>query len=105
MSIDIDTLSREALVELNDRVIERLKYLDTVHAQQAMMTLNIGSQVSFDSPRHGRVFGPVLKFNRKTVVVLTEDRVQWRIPPDILTPIKDATPKQRFVYTNEITQE
>jgi hypothetical protein len=105
MSIDIDTLSREALVELNDRVIERLKYLDTVHAQQAMMTLNIGSQVSFDSPRHGRVFGTVIKFNRKTVVVLTEDRVQWRIPPDILTPIKDATPKQRFVYTNEITQE
>ncbi len=105
MSIDIDTLSREELVELNDRVIERLKYLDTVHAQQAMMTLNIGSQVSFDSPRHGRVFGTVIKFNRKTVVVLTEDRVQWRIPPDILTPIKDATPKQRFVYANEITQE
>ena len=70
-----------------------------------MMTLNIGSQVSFDSPRHGRVFGTVIKFNRKTVVVLTEDRVQWRIPPDILTPIKDATPKQRFVYANEITQE
>ena len=105
MSINIDTLSREELVELNDRVIERLKYLDTVHAQQAMMTLNIGSQVSFDSSRHGRVFGTVIKFNRKTVVVLTEDRVQWRIPPDILTPIKDATPKQRFVYTNEITQE
>ena len=105
MSIDIDTLSREELVELNDRVIERLKYLDTMHAQQAMMTLNIGSQVSFDSPRHGRVFGTVIKFNRKTVVVLTEDRVQWRIPPDILTPIKDATPKQRFVYANEITQE
>ena len=105
MSIDIDTLSREELVELNDRVIERLKYLDTMHAQQAMMTLNIGSQVSFDSPRHGRVFGTVIKFNRKTVVVLTEDRVQWRIPPDILTLIKDATPKQRFVYTNEITQE
>ncbi|MCH8099860.1 MAG: hypothetical protein IIB74_05425 [Proteobacteria bacterium] len=105
MSIDIDILSRKELVELNDRVIERLKYLDTVHAQQAMMTLNIGSRVSFDSPRHGRVFGTVIKFNRKTVVVLTEDRVQWRIPPDILTPIKDVTPKQRFVYANEITQE
>ncbi len=105
MSIDINNLSRQELVELNDRVIERLKYMDAVHAQQAMMTLNIGTQVSFDSPRHGRVFGTVIKFNRKTVVVLTEDRVQWRVPPDILTPIKDATPKQRFVYANEITQE
>ena len=105
MSIDLDNLSREELVELNDRVIDRLKYLDTVHAQQAMKALNIGSQVSFDSRRNGRVFGTVIKFNRKSVVVLTEDRAQWRVPPDILTPIKDATPKQRFVYTNEITQE
>jgi len=105
MSIDIDALSREELVELNDRVIERLKYLDAVYAQRAMMALNIGSQVSFDSSRHGRVFGTLIKFNRKTVVVLTEDGVQWRIPPDILTPIKDATPKQRFVYANEISQE
>jgi hypothetical protein len=105
MSIDIDDLSRQELVELNNRVIERLKYLDAVYAQRAMMTLNIGSRVSFDSSRHGRVFGTVIKFNRKTVVVLTEDGVQWRVPPDILTPIKDATPKQRFVYANEITQE
>ncbi len=105
MSIDIDNLSREELVELNDRVIERLKYLDAVYAQRAMMVLNIGSQVSFDSSRHGRVFGTLIKFNRKTVVVLTEDGVQWRVPPDILTPIKDATPKQRFVCANEITQE
>jgi hypothetical protein len=105
MGIDLDNLSRKELVELNDRVIERPKYLDTVHAQQAMLTLNIGSQVSFDSRRDGRVFGTVIKFNRKGVVVLTEDRAQWRVPPDILTPIKDATQKQRFVYTNEITQE
>ena len=105
MSIDIDDLSREELVVLNDRVIERLKYLDTVYAQRAMMTLNIGSQVSFNSSRQGRVFGTVIKFNRKTIVVLTEDRVQWRIPPDIVTPINDATPKQRFVYANEITKE
>ena len=57
------------------------------------MALNIGTQVSFDSLRHGRVFGTLIEFNRKKVVVLAEDRHQWRVPPDILTPIKDATPK------------
>lgn len=105
MSIDIDKLSIQELEELNNRVVERLKYLDTVNAQQAMMAFNIGTQVSFDSPRHGRVFGTLIKFNRKTVVVLTEDRRQWRVPPHILTPIKDATPKQRFIYANEAAQE
>jgi hypothetical protein len=105
MSIDLDNLTREELEELNHRVIERLKYLDTVMAQQAMMTLNLGTQVSFASRQRGRVFGTIIKFNRKTVVVLTDDGHQWRVPPDILTPIKDATPKQRFVYTNEVNRD
>ena len=105
MSIDIDSLSMQELEELNDRVVERLKFLDTVKAQQHMMAFNLGTQVSFDSPRHGRVFGTIIKFNRKTVVVLSEDRRQWRVPPHILTPIKDATPKQRFVYGNEVTKK
>jgi hypothetical protein len=105
MSIDLDKLTVAELEALNHRVVERLKYLDTVNAQQAMMAFNIGTQVSFDSSRYGRVFGTIIKFNRKTVVVLTEDRRQWRVPPHILTPIKDATLKQRFVYANEITQE
>jgi len=105
MSIDINQLTVEELEDLNHRVVERLKYLDTINAQQAMMAFNIGTQVSFESSRHGRVFGTIIKFNRKTVAVLTEDGRQWRVPPHILTPIKDATPKQRFVYANEITQE
>lgn len=105
MSIDLDDLTREELEELNHRVVERLKYLDTVMAQQAMMTLNLGTQVSFESSTRGRMFGTVIKFNRKTVVVLTEDRHQWRVPPDILTPIKDATPTQRFVYTNDADRD
>ncbi len=105
MSIDIDNLSMEELEDLNDRIIERLKFLDSVKAQQAMMAFNLGTQVTFESSKRGRQFGTIIKFNRKTVVVLTEDRKQWRVPPYILTPIKDATPKQRFVYANEATQE
>jgi len=105
VSIDIDSLSMQELEELNDRVVERLKFLDTVRAQRAMMEMNLGTQVSFASPRHGRVFGTIIKFNRKTVVVLSEERRQWRVPPHILTPIKDATPKQRFVYANKVTKE
>jgi hypothetical protein len=36
------------------------------------------------------------------VVVLTEDKRQWRVPPHMLSPVKDVKPEQRFVYTNEI---
>ena len=70
-----------------------------------MMAFNIGTQVSFDSAKHGRVFGTITKFNRKSVSVLTEAGRQWNVPPHLLTRIKDATPKQRFVYANEVTRE
>lgn len=103
--IDIDALGIEELEELNERIVARLKFLDTVRAQQTMMQLNLGAQVSFDSARHGRVFGTVIKFNQKTVVVLTEDRKQWRVPPHILSPIKDATPKQSVVPSSDVPPE
>lgn len=105
MNIDIDMFTVEELEDLNHRVVERLKYLDTLNTQQAMMALSIGTQVSFDSSRHGRVFGTVFKLNRKTVSVFTEEGRQWNVSPHLLTPIKDAMHKQRFVYANELTQE
>jgi len=72
MSIDIDTVSVEELEVLNPRVIERLKFLDAVQAHKDMMVFNIGTQVSYDSPKRRCQFGTVIKFNGKTVSVLTE---------------------------------
>lgn len=69
------------------------------------MVFNLSTQVTFESSNRGRQLGTIIKFNRKTVVALTEDRKQWRVLPYFLTSIKDATPKQRFVYANEATQE
>jgi hypothetical protein len=103
--IHLDELSIEELEDLNHRIVERLKFLDTLKAHQNMMAFNLGAQVTFESARHGRQFGTLIKFNQKTVVVLTEDKRQWRVPPHMLSPVKDVKPEQRFVYTNEITQK
>ena len=90
MPVDIDHLTYDELVALSDRVHERLKFLDTVQAHQAMMALNIGNRVSFESRRDGRVTGTVVKFNQKTVTGLADNRRQWRVPPEMLSPIKDV---------------
>lgn len=92
MSIDIDHLSLDELIDLNDRVVERIKQLEDEQALRAMMAFNIGSRVSFDS-QYGRQVGTVVKFNRKTVVVLTEDR-KWKVPPHLLSPVKDINNAQ-----------
>jgi len=100
MSIDIDPLTEDELVALNHRIIERLKYLDTLQAHRDMMAFNIGSRVSFDSKR-GRQLGTLTKFNQKTVTVVTDDGRRWRIPPHLLSKVKDARPEQKFIYYNE----
>lgn len=100
MTIDIDQLTEEELVALNHRIVERLKFLDTMQAHRDMMAFNIGSRVSFDS-RQGRQLGTLIKFNRKTVTVVTDDSRRWRISPHLLAKVKDAKPVQKFIYHNE----
>ena len=89
MPIDIDGLSYEELLQLNHRVVERLKMLEAMQAHVDMMAFNLGQRVSFDS-QHGRQFGTVVKYNRKTVAVLDDDGRQWRISPHLLSPVKDV---------------
>ena len=89
MPIDIDGLSYEELLQLNHRVIERLKMLEAMQAHVDMMAFNLGQRVSFDS-QHGRQFGTVVKYNRKTVAVLDDDGRQWRVSPHLLSPAKDV---------------
>lgn len=90
MTVDIDQLTYDELVALNHRVVERLEFLKTVRAHRAMMALSIGSRVSFESRREGRLTGTVIKRNQKTVTVRTDDEDQWRVPPEMLSPIKDV---------------
>ena len=39
MKIDIDSMSYDELVELNNRIVERLKFLDSMNTHQAMMAI------------------------------------------------------------------
>lgn len=94
MPIDIDGLSYEELLQLNHRIIERLKMLDAMQAHVDMMAFNLGARVSFDS-QYGRQLGTVVKYNRKTVAVLGDDGRQWRISPHLLSPVKDVDASAR----------
>lgn len=77
---DINHLNIEELYALNDRVIERIKFLEHARAHMSMMAFNIGASVSFETAE-GRQFGRLVKYNRKTVNVDTEDGRRWRIAP------------------------
>jgi hypothetical protein len=98
MPIDIDRLTEAELIDLNRRVVERLKFLSQMRAHAQMLDFSIGDRVSFDADHIGPVSGMIVKYNRKTVTILTVDGRQWRVSPSLLrrdSPPRSADPARQ----------
>ena len=89
--IDIDKLSEEELLDLNHRIVERLKFLDSLHVHQAMMNFSIGSKVQFEPPGKDLVVGTIAKFNKKTVVVISDSGTKWKVSPHLLSQVENKS--------------
>jgi len=84
----IDDLSLDELLELNEIICRRIDELRARQDLDVLKHLRLGQEVSFES-REGEVFGRVVKINRKTVVVHTEDHRQRKVPPGIIKMLRD----------------
>ena len=82
--IDIYRLSEAELVDLNHRIIERLRFLEQMRAHSRMLEFSIGERVCFDSGNYGLIEGIVTRYNKRTVTVITGDRRQWNVSPCFL---------------------
>ena len=59
-----------------------------------MLGAHRNQRVSFEH-QGGRLLGTLVKHNRKTVRVVTDNGQRWNISPHLLTPVKDAAEPQR----------
>ena len=82
--IDIDQLNETALIDLNNRVVARLKFLQQMRAHGHMLDFSIGQKVAFQPEGHPLLVGIIAKYNRKTVTVITDNGQQWRVSPQFL---------------------
>lgn len=90
MNIDISKLDEAELVELNRWIVARLKYLQEARTHHQMLSFNVGDRVRFHPPGHDPKTGLIVKYNRKTVTVVTDDGHQWNVPPVFLSRVIDA---------------
>ena len=98
MPIDIDRLTEAELIDLNRRIVERLKFLSQMRAHAQMLDFSIGDRVCFDADPFRTVSGVIVKYNRKTVTILAGDGQPWRVSPSLLrheAPMKSAEPAGR----------
>jgi hypothetical protein len=90
MEIDIDSMSYDELVELNHKIVEKLKFLDSMHTHKKMMQFSPGDQVCFEPSGRGKQFGTLVKYNKKTVTVITESGQKWNVSPHLLRKVKNV---------------
>ena len=90
MKIDIDGLTEAELIDLNNRVVERLKFLNHMRAHAQMLEFRIGDRVSFQPEGRPLLTGMLTRYNKKTVTVITESGEHWNVAPGLLRRVNTA---------------
>jgi hypothetical protein len=80
----IKDLGEEELVYLNRLIVERLKLIHQAKSTFEMAKYNIGERVQFEDNDGNTITGRVIKLNKKTVSILTDDRQRWNVAPVFL---------------------
>ena len=90
MKIDIDKLTESELVDLNNRIVARLRFLSQMRAHAQMLEFRVGDRVSFQPDGRPVLVGMLTRYNRKTVTVITEDGERWNVSPMLLRKVVEG---------------
>jgi hypothetical protein len=90
MDIDIESLSEEQLIALNNLIVARLRFLQDQRAHSAMLEFRVGQRVAFQPPGRPLMHGVLTRYNKKTVTVITDAGEHWNVAPDMLWPAAPA---------------
>ena len=100
MKIDIDTLNENELIDLNNRIVARLRFLNQMRAHSQMLDFRIGDRVTFQPDGRPPLFGIITRYNKKTVTVITDGGQHWNVAPGLLRkagPVNDTEIKNSKV--------
>ena len=101
ININIDNLTEDELLALNRRVIARLKLIQQHSTLNSMIKFEVGKRVSFDPDGRVRT-GILIKFNPKTVVVLTDDGQRWKVSPQLLRHLIENNPSGKVTTLRRV---
>lgn len=82
--IDIDRLSEEELIELNHKIVARLRFLREMRSHAEMMNFRIGERVRFRPSGRPEITGTLTRYNKKSVTVITDSGEHWNVAPAFL---------------------
>jgi len=96
MKIDLDRLTEPELIDLNHRIVARLRLFAQLRAHTSMLEFKVGERVSFEAEDGRLITGMLVRYNKKTVSLVTDDGHRWNVSPALLkraaSTIKPSAP-------------
>lgn len=83
----IARMNEDDLRFLNRVIVERLKLIGQARSAAMMARFNVGDRVTFQSTASERKAGVIIRLNKKTASVATDDRQQWNVHPGFLARV------------------
>jgi hypothetical protein len=88
VNIDIDQLTEAELIALHHKIVERLRFLEQMRAHGTMLAFRIGERVTFTPEGRPPATGMLVKYQKKTVTVITEAGQRWNVSPNFLSKVE-----------------
>ncbi len=86
----INRMNEEDLLFLNRLIVERLKLISQARSTSLMASYTQGDRVGFQTADGRMLEGIVLRLNKKTISVATDDGHQWNVAPGLLRLVRSA---------------
>jgi hypothetical protein len=102
MKINIDQLTESELIELNQKIVQRLRMIGQMRAHVRMLDFKIGERVWFQSEREEIIRGVLVKYNKKSVTVVTDNGQRWTVSPGFLRKTTSNSPAHESANVFEI---
>ncbi|MGP4123938.1 MAG: hypothetical protein ACTXOO_06015 [Sodalis sp. (in: enterobacteria)] len=83
----VDEMPEVALKTLHDRIVKRLNILQRQRTMQSMADFRPGDIVRFQTDER-EITGVLIRLNKKSVSVHTENGNRWNVAPQLLTLVK-----------------
>jgi hypothetical protein len=101
MEIDIDRLNESELIDLNLRIVARLRLLWQIEAHNTMAAFKIGDKVTLRREGRAPLTGIITRHNKKTVSVVARDGRVWNVSPWLLQKVESRKVTQhRHAHRN-----
>lgn len=86
----IKRLGEDDLLFLNRLIIERLQLISQARSTALMTSFTVGDRVGFQAPDGRELQGMVIRLNKKTISIHTDDNHRWNVAPGLLRLVRSA---------------